>query len=89
MNSRYTDAQIEAAVDELRAGGDPLGEEVMEHLTPAQLARYAAAVDREQFTVRSAIARAWLTDPALRGLDPPPFPVFTWTPDAPDDLSGL
>jgi hypothetical protein len=85
---RYTDAQIDAAIAELRAGGEPLAGEILEYLSNEQLARYRHAVEKEQFAVQCQIRRSWFTDPALRGLEAP-FPMFDWDPPTPDDPSGL
>ena len=49
---------------------------------------YVRAVDQEMLANASAIRRAWLTDPALRGL-PAPFPIFEFPPSGPDDLLGI
>lgn len=87
-NPRYTDAQIDAEIARLRAGGDPLAPEVLEHFTQDQLARYRDAVEREQFAMRSQMRREWFEDPALRGLGAP-FGMFEWEPATPDDPSGL
>lgn len=86
--SAYDDAQVDAAIAEFRAGGDPLAPEVLERFTGDQLARYRDAIEHEQFAVQSQIRRAWFEEPALRRLEAP-FPMFDWQPPVPDDPSNL
>jgi hypothetical protein len=79
---RYTDEQVQAAIDELRAGGEPLPEDVLPELTDPQVKWYFAALEREEFAVMCRWRKAWLSGEP--GVPQPPFPVFEWARECPD-----
>jgi hypothetical protein len=55
---RYTDAQVYAAVDEFRAGGDPLPPDILAHLSPGQLRYFQRALEQ----MERALLREWQRD---------------------------
>lgn len=84
---RYSDAEIERAILDLRSGGEPIDEDALARLSDAQLRRYRDALEREEFAVACRLRRSFLAGPF--GLDPPPWPVFAYPPVVPDDAAEL
>jgi hypothetical protein len=81
----YSDRDVNNAIDQFRAGGEPLPPDVFQHLTPAQLQRWECALQREEMR----IMREWEQDWWANGGEMPPHGIWYWQDSCPNDVSSL
>lgn len=95
--SRYSDEQVDAAIAEFCSGGDPLPPEILAHLSPTQLRRFAKTLERMEADVLREWRRAWWNGEIA---EVPPGGIWWYGDDAvippgaspicaPDDLRSL
>lgn len=83
----YSDAEVQRAIDDLRAGGDPLPVEVIGAMSERHHGAYLDAIEREHLANAVRMHESWWTGPV--GLPIPPSGIWTWVQAAPDDPREL